>query len=166
MDLKQTQKSLYIIIYNATMIGRSLGKTFKTNVDEEILMYKQSLFNEIEKLCNKMDNETLTNQEIINTIEKLSLKFNISFGQSQKAINVILKYHYLLFHNKSEPIKKELDCPLDSIVLKEIKRNISLTKIDKSNYLDIQKDIQKKNNYKIDFDIIWDEQNLNKIYKH
>jgi len=164
MSLTITQKSLYIVIYNATMIGRSIGKTINKN---KLLSYKQALFLEVVILCKKMDNRTLTNKNIINSIEKLSKKHIISFGQSQKAINVILKNHCLLFEkNNIHSIKKELDCPLDSIVLKHLNIKSSLTKMNKTNYIKIQNDIQKnlKYKYKIDLDSIWDEQNINKIF--
>ena len=162
MSLTITQKSLYIVIYNATMIGRSIGKSIGKN---KLLSYKQALFLEVVALCKKMDNRTLTNRNIINSIEKLCKKHTISFGQSQKAINVILKNHCLLFDkNNIHSIKKELDCPLDSIVLKHLNIKSSLTKMNKTNYVKIQDGIQKKFEYKIDLDNIWDEQNINKIF--
>jgi hypothetical protein len=108
MGLTIAQKSVYIIIYNATMIWRSIGKTITKN---QILPYKKALFKEVGILCAKMDKELLSNYDIVRAIEKLCNKFEkLSFGQSQKGINVILKYHFLLSHNNGA-IKMVLDCP-------------------------------------------------------
>ncbi|MCD6531190.1 hypothetical protein J7K99_01945, partial [bacterium] len=78
-----------------------------------------------------MEKSELTENNIIAAIESLSNEFGISFGQAQKPINVILKYHFYLT-NGNDDIKKELHCPIDSVILKKLgigKSKISLTKI-------------------------------------
>jgi len=150
------QKSVYLIIFNATMIARSLGKTLK---EEELKKYKVELFNQLDNLTGKIDNETLKESDILKAIEDLANQFNISWGQSQKAINVILKYHLLL--NSKQKSKSVLHCPLDSIILKELEiKPLSLAKMDKNKYLEIQTKINERYKDKIDFDIKWDKIHL------
>lgn len=156
--LQQIQLNLYIDVYRTTQIGRSIGKTMK---DKDLYKrYKKALFSEIDTLCKKMDFKKLTNSDIRESIGKLSEKYDISFGQSQKAINVILKVHCKLYNrNNINQVKKELDCPLDSIVLKELGEKISLKKIiDKSAYCNYQDKIERRvEKYRIDFDDIYDK---------
>lgn len=181
MPLTIYQKSLYLIIYNATMISRSISKTFrektivkeknktkiKKKVDKKVenkrRKFRISVFNEIEKLTNKMDNKTLKEQDIWKSIKELSEKYKISIGQAQKPINVILKYHFFASKNKSKKIKSALHCPIDSRNLEELNRSgISLTKINKEKYSEIQCKINKDNEYetRIDLDVNWDKTHL------
>jgi hypothetical protein len=158
MALTTYQKSIYLIILNATMILRSVGKNINK---DKIKDFKVSLFKEIEILTNKMDKNTLTEKDIINSINELCKKFGISFGQAQKPINVILKYHFYLTKSNETSMKKVLHCPIDSLILKKLgKRGISLTKIDEAKYLEIQKEIGNRSNTRIEFDTLWDEQHL------
>ncbi|HBI81853.1 MAG TPA: hypothetical protein DDY04_07945 [Bacteroidales bacterium] len=159
MTLTIHQKSVYLIIFNATMILRSVGKNIKA--DKSVKDFKVKVFKELENLTNKMDTGKLTEENIIYSIESLSNKFGISFGQAQKPINVILKYHFYLTKNNDDHIKKTLHCPIDSIILKELGNSgISLTKITKDKYLGIQKEIENRCDTRIEFDTQWDEQHL------
>jgi len=153
------QKSVYLIIFNATMISRSVGKNIKAG--KSVKDFKVKVFEEIEVLTNKMDNCALTEKNIIDSIDTLSNEFGISFGQAQKPINVILKYHFYLTKSNDDHIKKALHCPIDSLILKKLgKSGISLTKITKEKYLGIQKEIENRCDTRIAFDTQWDEQNL------
>lgn len=158
MALSIHQKSVYLIIFNATMVLRSVGKTLKKKGIKE---FKIKTFKEIEKLTRLMDDGKLTEKQILNSIRNLASKFKISFGQAQKPINVLLKYHFHLFHKPSDKIKKELYCPIDSVILKELKiKVISLTKIDEKQFFEIQKQIQNISETRIDFDTKWDKKHL------
>ena len=162
MALTIEQKSAYLVILNATMILRSLGKTFKSN-KKKLKNFKIKLFSELENLIQKMENNSLKENDIIHAIESLSRKCNISFGQSQKALNVLLKFHYYIYKQYlAKRIKQILHCPLDSVILNELGKNISLTSIDKKEYQNLQQEIfmKTKPNPKLDFDKIWDTQHL------
>lgn len=159
MGLTIYQKSVYLIIFNATMISRSVAKNIGENRD--VKDFKVRVFKELETLTNKMDTGTLTEKDILDSIDNLSNEFRISFGQAQKPINVILKYHFYLTRSNDKKIEKILHCPIDSLILKKLNiRGISLTKINKEIYLEIQKDIEDRCNTKIAFDTQWDEQHL------
>jgi len=164
MKLTIYQKSVYRIIINATMILRSIGKTYKKD-PEKLKDFKYKLFKKIEILINLMDKEKLKNKKIRQEIKDLASECNVSVGQSQKCINVILKYHFLLNYNNPK-VKKELDCPLDSLILKELGvKKIFLNKMNFEKYTDYQNAIEsklKQNQYKLDFDDFWDNQNLKK----
>ena len=141
------------------MISRSVGKNIKAN--KSIKDFKVKVFEKIEILTNKMDTGTLTGENIIDSINNLSNEFGISFGQAQKPINVILKYHFYLTKNNNEHIRKALHCPIDSVILKKLdKSGISLTRITKQNYLEIQNEIENRCHTRIVFDTQWDEQHL------
>ena len=160
MSLTIYQKSVYLIIVNATMILRSVGKSLKGK-SKTVKQFKIQVFKQIDKLIVLMDTNQLAEENIIEAIEKLSDEFEISFGQAQKAINVILKYHFYLSNNKNNEIKKILHCPLDSIILCKLKEdNLSLARINKQRYLEIQSSIQKYNLVRLDFDTQWDNQHL------
>jgi len=159
MALTIYQKSVYLIIFNATMISRSVGKNIKRN--KSLKDFKVRVFKELEILTSKMDTRILTEENIIDSINNLRNEFGISFGQAQKPINVILKYHFYLTKSNEDHIKKMLHCPIDSVILKKLgKSGISLTKIKKEKYLEIQKDIENRCDTKIAFDTQWDEQHL------
>lgn len=158
--LKIEQKSIYLIILNATMILRSIGKTFKGS-RKKLKNFKIRLFKEVERLINKMEAKRLQEKDIISSIGSMSNKFNISFGQAQKAINVLLKYHYYLYEKYlDKSIEKILHCPLDSVILERLGIYDSLTQIGRKQYMYIQKVIGKKRPSKISFDKKWDVQHL------
>jgi len=156
------------MILNATMILRSIGRTFRKrpevndeSIEEEIKKFKQKVFEEIETLTNLMNNGNLLEENILKSIKRLSEEFGISFGQAQKPINVILKYHFLLTKKGNDPQKKELHCPIDSENLRNIcEGELFLTQIAEEKYLEIQNRIADLNTTRIDFDISWDERNL------
>ena len=161
MSLKTYQKSIYFILFNATMISRSVGKTIKGRKDMKY--FKLRLFKKLDNLTTLMDNKKLTENNILKAIENLANEFCISFGQAQKAINVILKYHFYLTNNKNIQVKNALYCPLDSIILKALKKRKFLTNINKEEYLEIQNEIAKRCFPRIDFDKIWEKQLLQKV---
>ena len=67
------QKSLYLIILNATMITRSIGKTLKNSKSRKTLKhYKKRLFKKLIFLSKKLENGTLTENAIIKAIEDLA----------------------------------------------------------------------------------------------
>jgi len=153
------QKSVYLIIFNATMISRSVGKNIKKG--KTLKDFKVQVFEELETLTNKIDRGNLSEKDIIDSIDKLTREFGISFGQTQKPINVILKYHFYLTKKDDNWLKGILHCPIDSLILKKLgKRGISLTKIDKQKYLEIQEEIKNRCTTRITFDTQWDEQHL------
>lgn len=157
-QLTMEQKSVYLIILNATMILRSIGKTFRKN-KKKLKDFKIKIFDTIDGLIYKMEHNNLKERDIISCIEKISDKFNISFGQTQKAINVILKYHYYLYEKYlANNIKQILHCPIDSTILNELGMDTSLTRINKKEYLEIQRKILEIQSPKINFDRAWDKQ--------
>ncbi len=165
MPLTVQQKSVYHIIFNATMIARSISKNPNYNGTQSINKFRQSTIETIEKLAESMSKGTLTDNMITDSIEDLKKKTKVSFGQAQKPLNVILKYHYYLTYPKKRvrAIEQLLHCPIDSVVLKSLKyRATSLAKIKKKEYLKIQKMIENDSpTTKIAFDSVWDNQHLN-----
>lgn len=94
--------------YNESQIGRSVRKKGKA--------FKKVLFDTIMGLLSKVDDDILRNQDIREGIKYVAQKTGVSAGQSQKVINVYLKYYCILHGNKR--LIKELDCPLDSVIMK------------------------------------------------
>lgn len=168
MGLTIHQKSVYLTIYNATMIARSIGKTFKRKFKKEeaekkLKEFKIEVFKKLDNLTDLMNTNKLTEKHILTSIRKLKEKFNISFGQAQKPINVILKYHFYLAKGQDNSMKKVLHCPIDSQKLPELNRSgVPLTKICEEIYKEIQKKIEVKDEYsaKIDLDNKYDEKSL------
>jgi hypothetical protein len=156
------QKSAYLIILNATMILRSIGTTFKHNNDGKTLKeYKICLFKILCEIFNLIESNEFNENVLRNSIIELANQFSISIGQSQKPINVILKFHYYLNNINNNDIKKQLDCPIDKIILKELGfTNLSLNAIDLEQYNKLQKIINERVQFRIDFDDIWDRQHL------
>lgn len=141
------------------MISRSVGKSLHGN--KTVKDFKIKVFEKVDRLTQKIDTRTLTEDDIIDSISDLSKEFRISFGQAQKPINVILKCHFYLTKSSHNNIKKILHCPVDSKNLERLGRSgISLTKIKRKMYLELQRDIQKRCSTRIEFDTQWDEQHL------
>ena len=186
MGLDIYQKSVYLTIFNETMIMRVIGKMLPNG---EKKSFKKRLFEEIENLIDKMDNHKLKEKDILCSIDTISKKFVIPFGLAQKPINTILKYHFYLFYSRNnqnvECMKKQLHCPLDSVVLNELikeskkkqkcerlvelikkiknkENKLRITNIDKCTYLKIQRclEIISEDGMKISFDRIWDKKHL------
>lgn len=159
MALTTYQKSIYLMVFDTTMILRSVGKTLKNK--ELLKKFKIETFRKIIGLIKKMDEGELHEKDILNSMETICKEFGVSFGQSQKAINVILKYH-LFLTGKSNEIKKILHCPLDSVILNKLGMKISLAKMDRKTYIEMQNRIEEfsPTKMKIDFDKEWDEQYL------
>lgn len=168
MVLTLHRKSLYAGMIAGTQILRSVGKTLGKN-SPRLKDFKIQSFNEIAHLIEKMDNDELTEADILCSIENLCKTFGVQFGQAQKAINTVLKYHFYLTKGITHSSKKVLHCPIDSIVLKELKRQgakisiKSLSRIDKGYYLKLQEEIGKLKPSKIEFDDIYDKKYLESV---
>ena len=161
MPLTIHQKSVYLIIFNATMISRSVGKTLRAK--NGVRRFKIDVFKKLNRLTDLMNTGKLTEDDILGSIKALCDEFRISFGQAQKPINVILKYHFYLTRSKGHKAKRVLHCPIDSVVLKELKKGgLPLTKIDEAKYQELQNEIEKQFPTKIEFDNKWDKQHLEK----
>ncbi len=154
-------KSLYLDILNATMILRSVGRSFLAdNRRQKLREYKQLVFAELEPLCSRMQQGLLQTNDIRESIERIRFQVDISFGQAQKAINVLVKYHYFLFHSNS-PVGSQLDCPLDKIILDGLGERVSLSNLGHDQYEQIQIRISQLSDRRVDYDRRWDEQHLN-----
>ena len=161
MTLSVHQKSIYLILFNATMISRSVGKTLKATGRAKLASFKIRVFEEVESLIAAMDTGTLTEPAIMGSIQALANEFGISVGQAQKAINVILKYHFYLTRPEDQAIRRVLHCPIDSVVQKRLHRRvIPLTRIGMTEYVALQQEIQSRSLCRLDFDTVWDEQHL------
>ena len=160
MALRIHQKSVYLILFNATMIARSLGKSFSSN-KRTLRSFKIVLFRKLDGLLWRLDRGTLKSEHVTYAIRSLAKQFRVSFGQSQKAINVILKYHYYLMPKRQKCVGRELHCPLDSVILKAIGHSgISLARLDETKYKQFQNEIANKSVTRIAFDSRWDKQHL------
>ena len=128
--------------------------------------FKIRVFQEVERLIDSMDQGTLTDEKILSSMNAIADEFQISFGQAQKPINVILKVHFYHTRKEDDKIRDVLHCPLDSVVLKELKkmdssfRPIPLKKIGKEKYVLLQQQIGNYYSPRIGLDDKWDEQHL------
>jgi len=158
------QKSLYLTVFNATMISRSVGRSMQA--PKTLKEFKKRVFQELEKLTDCMDQAILTEDKIITSIQAIADEFQISFGQAQKPINVILKIHFYLTKDQNDRLSNVLHCPLDSVILGELKKRgysskgNTLTKIDRRSYLMLQQEIGNHYSPRIKLDDKWDEQHL------
>jgi hypothetical protein len=152
MSLNIYQKSVYITLFNSTMIGRSVGKTLKVK-NKSFKDFKLAVLKESNSLINKMEKNNLFEKDIIIILDKLVEVFEVSYGQAQKGINVILKYHYQLYKEFKNYNGNILHCPLDSNILTELGiKNLPLSRINKEMYLSIQKKISGLSNKRVNFD--------------
>jgi len=103
--------------YKESMIGRSIGKSGSKLRKEQKREFKKKLCEAIEKLVRQVDSENLCNRNIREEIKKLANTTAVTIGQAQKVINVYLKYYCILCDKPLE----ELDCPLDSGIMKKHK---------------------------------------------
>ena len=163
MSLNIYQKSLYVSLFNSTMIGRSVGKKFKREY-KSFKDFKLAILEESENLICKMEKNNLAEKNIVDSLDKIVERFEISYGQAQKGINVILKYHYQLYKNLKKYNGKVLHCPLDSNILAELKiKNLPLSRINKKTYLSLQDKIANLSDTRVDFDERYDKQYLARI---
>ena len=144
------KSSLLTVLCNATGIYR------RTIIAEHKANYKVKLKEIILSIKKKIDNSSITNKDIKNSIIELR-EFCGSVGASQKAINVYLKF-YSVISNKEDSVLKELDCPIDSFVIKKNKlKKISLSNLNLEDYEEMQNKLQQKYGMKILADIdAWD----------
>ena len=149
-DLEMVKNSLLTVLCNATGI-------FRRTVDSKDKEFKIKLEKIITKLRKQVNLGSIKNSDIRNAIKELSSATGYSVGASQKPINVYLKFYAVLSCRKK--ILRELDCPIDSYVIKEngLKR-ISLKKLDFKDYEEMQNTLYKKyNGTRILADILsWD----------
>ena len=107
------------MFYKESQLGRSMRGT-SPSVRKE---FKRNLMDSILRLVSKADNGTLSNGKIREEIKHLAEDDNISVGQAQKVINVYMKY-YCILTGKLDLVR-ELDCPIDSGIVKEIWETLS-----------------------------------------
>ena len=164
------KKSLYLTLLHSTQVARSLAKKFREDQREDKYnRYIQRTFKKFEELCIKFEKGSLKNEDVRSAIAAIrSNVVDISFGQAQKGLNVLLKYEFFLFRDESA-LGRELDCPLDgkiqTILNRELlrgdKEDVSLLKMERSDYERIQDKIAKLHQSRVAFDLKLDEQNLN-----
>lgn len=156
------QKSIYLLILNATMILRSIGRTLQNNnAGMTLREFKICLFSKLENLINLIETNQFNENTLLNSITDLANEFGISIGQSQKAINVILKYHYHSAQINNDEMKRHLHCPIDSVILEKLGiANLRLNTIDLETYIGLQNRISESSQFRVDFDDIWDRQHL------
>ncbi len=160
------QKTPFLILFNASMIlrsvskSKSLGKKLSENYkNRKIRIFRKETFSEFKKLIKKIDKNNLEQKHIHDSIKCISKNSHTSFGQAQKGLNVLLKYYcHLIYHNKRKRIVKELDCPLDSFILKELHQSIFLNHMNEEMYMAIQKSIPTAS--RIVFDYRWDKKKI------
>ncbi|MCF0217261.1 MAG: hypothetical protein HUK21_12440 [Fibrobacteraceae bacterium] len=135
-EMKNLELRLFIIeFYRASQLDRSFSKENMQNKGE----FKEALVETCLLLIKCVDKGTLKNSDIRKKIKQLtSIDKNISYGQAQKVVNVVLKQY--VFLTKKWDFVKELDCPLDSIVMKGcgIKNN-TMKSVTEEDYLAYQK---------------------------
>jgi len=117
MCIETIKKVLVPVWYKESMIGLSIGKSGSNFAESEKKEFKKKLFEAIERLRRRVDEENLSNANIRKEIKKLSTETDASIGQAQKVINVYLKYYCILY---SKPLE-ELDCPLDKSIMGKYK---------------------------------------------
>lgn len=149
--------ALLTVFCNATQIYR---RTIPKNKKDA---YKKKVKEVIISLIEKIDNNSIQNKNIRQAIQELSDNVGISIGASQKAVNVYLKV-YCIVSNKDDKMLRELDCPIDSKVIKKNKlKKISLKVMNLEDYEEMQRQLQQSYGIKILADIkAWDSE---KVYK-
>jgi hypothetical protein len=166
-DRDTIKSGLLTVLCNATGIFR---RTIVTNKDQ----YKKKLREIIIRLTRHIDDGSITNSEIREAIKELG-KVSPSIGASQKVINVYLKY-YAVVSNKSDAVLNELDCPIDSFVIKENglnsigkkhgRKGIALTNLKLEPYEEMQHTLGQRYGMKILADVeAWDSKKAYKIGK-
>ena len=161
VNLTVEQKSVYLIILNASMVMRSVGKTLKDRKRQ--IAFKRTLHDAISSLMDAMKDRRFTNELLRGQISRLASDTGTSFGQAQKAINVILKYYYYLTPEiRCDPaLEREFDCPVDSKIQDDLKlQRVPLSRLSLDVYEDIQNRIQKKmrSASRLSYDRrVWDE---------
>jgi hypothetical protein len=74
MALLLQLKSLYLGIFNATMISRSIGRDLSK---KRLRAFKIALFGTLDDLTDKMDSDTLTEADITKAIARLAQQFRL-----------------------------------------------------------------------------------------
>lgn len=136
--MREMELKLLIIEYNkASQLDRSFSQT-KLSRTKKVL-FREKLLACCFFLMNKVDDETLTNNDIREKIRELTkVDSGISFGQAQKVVNVVVKQYCFILNKES--LFKELDCPLDSTTMKGYGINHKTMKdVNEDDYLEYQK---------------------------
>ncbi len=139
-----------------TLLCNATG-IYRKTVNNNKIKFKTELAKLIFRLRKRVDSGSIKNSNIRKAIKKLSSTTHQSIGASQKPINVYLKF-YVIISGKRK-ILRELDCPIDSYVIKmNHLKKISLKNLDFKNYKEMQDLIYKKyNGLRIMADILsWD----------
>ncbi len=154
-DRKKIKFGLLTVIANATQVYR---RTIPPNKKK---IYTDNLKEKINYLINKIDNNSIKNKDIRDVIKELAENVSISIGASQKVINVYLKV-YCIIGNKPDSIIKELDCPIDSFVIKENKlKKISLRQLNLEDYEKMQNNLERKYGIRVLADVkSWDDKKV------
>jgi hypothetical protein len=174
MSLTIAQKSSFLLILNATMVFRSVGKYYlaqnknitEEEKDEKLKNFKRLVFDSADEIIGVLEkNISIFDENFISKkIENVAINSGATIGQAQKAINVLLKNYFILSNKQNKTILEKLHCPIDSVVLNGLgyEKKTNLTKLNTINeYNQIQKLIQNEtHNTKIEFDNIWDLQHL------
>jgi len=135
--MRKMEMKLLIIEFNkASQLDRSFSNTKLS--DHKKVEFREKLLEYCILLMEKIDNETLVNNDVREKIRELAkIDNNISFGQAQKVINVTLK-QYCFIVNKGN-LLKELDCPLDSTTMKGYKiKHKKMIDVNEDDYLEYQ----------------------------
>ena len=141
-----TKLSLLKILINATGV---LRRTISKDKQKHFISKLQPI---ILDLINKSDNNVLTNKDIRSAIKKHYVETCISIGASQKVINVYMKF-YCIIGNKTNLIK-ELDCPIDSRVIKANNLpRVALKNLDFHTYEAMQKVLKQNHGYQLYADV-------------
>lgn len=148
---ENVKASLLTILCNATQIYR---RTIKKGQKEA---YRSKLRDITIRLVEKVDNNTITYEDIMGAIKELR-NYCDSIGAAQKVINVYLKF-YSVISNKDDRVLKELHCPIDSFVISKNHLNkIPLNRLSLTEYVEMQKILQKRYGMRILADIeAWDK---------
>lgn len=161
-----SKKGLILHLITATGILRN---SFKKHNQKDRTLYKKNAVRVIERLLAKVDNDTLTNTAIQKSISELA-GGRWSVGLAQKSINVVLKY-YCLARGEKLRMLKELDCPIDSGIIREYYKqgynrpNFRLVNLDAKSYKAIQKLIRKKKDIKILADLSYEKRYIKSALK-
>jgi hypothetical protein len=119
-EYKEVVKQVLVpMFYKESQVSRSMRKSDNPSRAN----FNKQLFDSIQRLTRKVDDNTLTNGSIREEIKNLSSETNTTIGQAQKVINVYMKYYCII--EEKQALLKELDCPVDSGIVRTIWENLS-----------------------------------------
>jgi len=144
---------LTAILYKETQIDRSIS-SLNT---KQLKKFRKELSTSIKRLKRLVDNKKIKNTDIRWEISNLSKRTGVTIGQSQKVINVYLKF-YCLILNKPQKIIEELDCPLDSVIMKKRQTMNGIKTMNE--YEEWQNRLGGKDKIKLLSDLKWDNERI------